>query len=68
MNNHIQYAYNVEAGPVYDEPSSPSRPNSYKSNVRIILLFERESQEISAPQKRESQEISARRRSKASGH
>ena len=29
----------VEAGPVYDEPSSPSRPHSYKNNVRIILLF-----------------------------
>ena len=57
-----------EAGLGYDEMSSPSRPHSYKSNVRNILLFERESQEISAPHKRESQEISARRGSKAPGH
>ena len=29
----------VEAGPVYDEPSSPSSPHSYKNNVRTFLLF-----------------------------
>ena len=47
----------AEAGSVHDEPSSPSRPHSYEHNVRIILFFERE-----------SQEISARRRSKAPEH
>ena len=49
-----------EAGPVYDEPSLPSRPHSYKNNVRILLLFQRESQEISARRRSVSRRRSAR--------